>query len=168
MSARTVAVLTGGGDCPGLNAVIRGVVRTAVLRHGWNVLGIEDGFDGLVDGPRVRLLGLDDVRGILPRGGTILGTSNRGNPFLYPVEVDGKTIQMDISDKVVEQFRQLDVNALIAIGIRNPNMMDKALAVAAVIGKVEIDHGKTSCKTPFAPDYIERTVARKKSRGQWR
>jgi 3-methyladenine DNA glycosylase AlkD len=58
-------------------------------------------------------------------------------------------------------------NALIAIGIRNPEMMGKALIVADTIGEVDIDHGKTSCKTPFAPDYIERTVARKKSRGQW-
>jgi len=116
MKQPTVAVLTGGGDCPGLNAVLRGVVRTAVLRFNWRVLGIEDGFDGLVDGPRVRPLGLDEVRGILPRGGTILGTSNRGNPFQYPVEIDGQVELRDVSDRVLEHFHALGVDALIAIG----------------------------------------------------
>jgi 6-phosphofructokinase 1 len=82
--SKTVAILTGGGDCPGLNAVIRGVVRAAVMQRNWRVLGIEDGFDGLVEGPRWRELDPASVRGILPRGGTILGTSNRGNPFAYP------------------------------------------------------------------------------------
>ncbi len=116
MHQPTVAILTGGGDCPGLNAVLRGVVRTAVLRFGWRVLGIEDGFDGLIEGPRVRPLGLDEVRGILPRGGTILGTSNRGNPFQFPVDVDGRVELCDVSARVVEHFHTLDVDALIAVG----------------------------------------------------
>ena len=116
MAVKKIAVLTGGGDCPGLNAVIRAVVRTAVLGHGVEVLGIEDGFDGLVGTPRIRRLGLEDVRGILPRGGTILGTSNRGNPFNFPVEVDGKTVQQDVSGKVVDTLRELGIDALVAIG----------------------------------------------------
>jgi len=68
--SRSIAILTGGGDCPGLNAVIRAVVRCAILQHGWRVIGIEDGFDGLVGTPRWRELDLAAVRGILPRGGT--------------------------------------------------------------------------------------------------
>jgi len=116
MAGKTVALLTGGGDCPGLNAVIRGVVRTAILEHSWQVLGVEDGFDGLVGSPRVRPLVLEDVRGILARGGTILGTSNRGNPFQYPVERNGQMVLEDVSDRVVEQFKHLGVSALIAIG----------------------------------------------------
>lgn len=114
--SKTIGILTGGGDCPGLNAVIRGVVRTAVGRHGWRVLGIEDGFDGLVGEMRWRELNLDSVRGILPRGGTILGTSNRGNPFSYPVTVNGVDELQDVSDSVIESFRALGAEVLIAVG----------------------------------------------------
>ena len=114
--SKTIAILTGGGDCPGLNAVIRGVVKSAIIRHGWQVIGIEDGFDGLLDLNKCRPLTLESVRGILPRGGTILGTSNRGNPFEYPVEEDGKIIHRDISDQVVKNIRTLGIDALIAVG----------------------------------------------------
>lgn len=113
---KTIAILTGGGDCPGLNAVIRGVVRNAVGCHGWRVLGIEDGFEGLLGDLRWRELTLDSVRGILPRGGTILGTSNRGNPFSYPVNVNGVIELQDVSDKVIESFRELGAEVLIVIG----------------------------------------------------
>jgi 6-phosphofructokinase 1 len=113
---KTIAILTGGGDCPGLNAVIRGVVRAAVLQRGWRVLGVEDGFDGLVDGPRVRELDLQAVRGILPRGGTILGTSNRGNPFAYPFREGGQVRLADVSGQVLENFRRCGAEALIAVG----------------------------------------------------
>ncbi len=113
---RTIAILTGGGDCPGLNAVIRAVVRSAVLQRGWRVIGIEDGFDGLVGEPRWRELTLDSVRGILPRGGTILGTSNRGNPLAYPVEENGETRLVDLSKAVVDNFKRLGIDALIAVG----------------------------------------------------
>lgn len=116
--SKTIGILTGGGDCPGLNAVIRGVVRAAVLRQGWKVIGIEDGFDGLVsDPPRVRPLGTDAVRGILPRGGTILGTSNRGNPFSYPMkDTDGTVRLIDASHRVVENVKRLGIDALITVG----------------------------------------------------
>src|SRR5262245_47017578 len=69
---RRIGVLTGGGDCPGLNGVIRALVRTAVGRYGWEVVGIEDGFEGLLEPDRARPLTLDRVRGLLPLGGTIL------------------------------------------------------------------------------------------------
>ena len=114
--SKTIAILTGGGDCPGLNAVIRGVVRSAVGEHGWRVIGIEDGFEGLVGNIRWRELTLDSVRGILPRGGTILGTSNRGNPFSYPVKVNGKLELRDVSDQIIQAFRGLGADVLIAVG----------------------------------------------------
>lgn len=116
MTISRIGILTGGGDCPGLNAVIRGVVKAAIIRHGWEVVGIEDGFDGLLDLNKCKPLTLADVRGILPRGGTILGTTNRGNPFDYPTEKDGKTVHLDISDRVVENFKKLDLDALVAVG----------------------------------------------------
>lgn len=114
--SKTIAILTGGGDCPGLNAVLRGVVRTAVGRHGWRVFGIEDGFEGLVGQMRYRELDLASVRGILPRGGTIIGTSNRGNPFSYPTMVNGKNELCDVSDSVIEGFRKIGAEVLIAVG----------------------------------------------------
>lgn len=114
--SKKIGILTGGGDCPGLNAVIRGVVKSAIIRHDWEVIGIEDGFDGLLDLSKCKLLTLESVRGILPRGGTILGTTNRGNPFSFPVDLAGKTVLVDLSDKVVENIRALGLDALIVVG----------------------------------------------------
>lgn len=113
---KTIALLTGGGDCPGLNAVIRGVVRNAVGQRKWRVIGIEDGFDGLLSGLRWRELDLNSVRGILQLGGTLLGTSNHGNPLHYPVLENGETRWADVSDLVVENFRRLGADALITVG----------------------------------------------------
>ncbi len=87
---RKIGITTGGGDCPGLNAVIRAVVKTAILKHRWEVMGIRDGFDGLIWPEKSRPLQLSDVSGILPRGGTILGTTNRGNPFAYRIQNEGR------------------------------------------------------------------------------
>jgi 6-phosphofructokinase 1 len=114
--SKTLAILTGGGDCPGLNAVIRGIVRAATLKRGWRVVGIEDGFDGLVEGPRFRELDLKAVRGILQRGGTILGTSNRGDPFAYPVERNGKVVLEDVSARVFKNFKKIGADVLIVVG----------------------------------------------------
>jgi 6-phosphofructokinase 1 len=114
--SKKIGILTGGGDCPGLNAVIRALVKGAVLRRGWDVVGIEDGFDGLLDDSRMRHLGLDDVRGILPRGGTILGTTNRGNPFSTQIEKDGKLEIVDTSGKVLDNIRRKGIDAIVAIG----------------------------------------------------
>ena len=126
---KTIAILTGGGDCPGLNAVIRGVVRAA-SRRDWKVIGIKDGFDGLVDGPRYIDLDTESVRGILQRGGTILGTSNRGNPFSYPVERDGQVVLEDVSARVLENFRNIGADALIAVG------GDGTLKIAQQLGEL--------------------------------
>src|SRR5215469_11870667 len=87
---RCIGVLTGGGDCPGLNAVIRAAVKTAIYEYGWEVLGIEDGFEGLIQPGKARLLDATDVRGLLPRGGIILGSTNRANPFHYEVHTNGE------------------------------------------------------------------------------
>ncbi|MHB1414458.1 MAG: 6-phosphofructokinase [Chloroflexota bacterium] len=111
-----IGVLTGGGDCPGLNAVIRAVVKTAHNEYGWEVVGIEDGFEGLIQPGKTRLLGPDDVRGILPRGGTILGTTNRGNPFAYRVVEDGEVRIRDLSGPAVERISELGLLALVVIG----------------------------------------------------
>ena len=111
---RRVGVLTGGGDCPGLNAVIRAVVKSATNLHGWEIIGIEDGFDGLLEEPRTRQLTLADVRRLLPRGGTILGTTNRANPFVYRADPSAQPV--DMSERVVENIDNLGIDALIVIG----------------------------------------------------
>ncbi|MEX2611824.1 MAG: ATP-dependent 6-phosphofructokinase [Gemmatimonadota bacterium] len=113
---RRIALTTGGGDAPGLNAVIRAAVLAAV-RRGWEVHGITRGFGGLLGQGSILRLDTDSVRGITHLGGTILGTTNRGNPFEWPVvNGDGSSGTVDRSDEVVSAFRQLDLDALIAIG----------------------------------------------------
>ncbi len=109
-----IGVLTGGGDCPGLNAVVRAVVKSANNVYGWDVVGIVDGFDGLIFPERSHLLTAQDVRGILPRGGTILGTTNRGNPFSYSLEPGGPP--QDLSQRCLENLEKLSIDALIVIG----------------------------------------------------
>lgn len=111
-----IAVLTGGGDAPGLNAVIRAVVKTGILQYNCEVLGVQDGFDGFVDENGVFPLTLDDVRGILPRGGTILGTANRGNPFARKVFEKGEWLVKDISGEIVDKINKLKLDCLIVIG----------------------------------------------------
>ncbi len=105
-----VGVITGGGDCPGLNAVIRAVVKSLILQHNAEVLGFEDGFHGLIE-ERIRPLDYSDVRGILTRGGTILGTSNKANPFSYHRRGDA-----DVSSQVLKFVRTLGLDAMVVIG----------------------------------------------------
>ncbi len=113
---RRIAVNTGGGDAPGLNAVIRGVVLSA-LRRGWQVLGIHRGYEGLLDTSKIIPLTRESVRGITHLGGTILGTTNKGNPFELPYRnADGSMVVVDRSDEVVANFHKLNIDALIAIG----------------------------------------------------
>src|SRR3954465_7737879 len=115
-SIRTIGISTGGGDCPGLNAVIRAAVKCAIQKHGWKVIGVEDGFDGLISPEKCRPLDLNAVSGILPRGGTILGTTNRGNPFKYKVQENGQEGERDMSDQVIANARDLGIDAMIVIG----------------------------------------------------
>jgi len=113
---KRIGVLTGGGDAPGLNAVIRAVVKTAVMQCDCEVFGIRDGYDGFLDDAGILPLGPDAVRGILPRGGTILGAANRGNPYARKVMRDGVEVTIDVSDEIVEGIRRLALDALIVIG----------------------------------------------------
>jgi ATP-dependent phosphofructokinase / diphosphate-dependent phosphofructokinase len=111
-----IAISTGGGDAPGLNAVIRAVVLSA-MRRGWTVYGIQRGFGGLLGDAQIIPVTEETVRGITHLGGTILGTTNRGNPFAWPVkQADGTMVEVDRSDEVVASFRRLGLNALIVVG----------------------------------------------------
>ena len=109
-----IGVLTGGGDCPGLNAVIRGVTKPA-QDYGMTVYGIRDGFEGLVEGKAFELRNTD-VSGILSQGGTILGSSNKGDPFHWPVSKNGKIVIEDRSADVVKNYNAWNLDAIIAIG----------------------------------------------------
>src|SRR6266545_696233 len=111
-----IALSTGGGDAPGLNAVIRAAVLSA-LNRGWEVLGVKRGYAGLLGEDEVMPLTAQSVRGIAHLGGTILRTTNRGNPFHYPVTLpDGTCIERDRSREVLENARKLGIDALISIG----------------------------------------------------
>jgi phosphofructokinase-like protein len=111
-----IGICTGGGDAPGLNAVIRAAVKAAILKYKWKVIGIPDGFDGIIWPERSRELTLKDVSGILPRGGTILGTTNRGDPFHYKTVENGQEVVRDISDEVIANSKKLGMDAIISIG----------------------------------------------------
>ncbi|WP_306519289.1 6-phosphofructokinase [Gemmatimonas sp.] len=111
-----IAISTGGGDAPGLNAVIRAAVLSARTR-GWDVLGIKRGFAGLLGEDEIVPLTVDSVRGIAGQGGTIIKTTNRGSPFSYPVQQpDGSWKHVDRSDELVENARNLGIEAIISIG----------------------------------------------------
>lgn len=116
-SIRRLGILTGGGDCPGLNAVIRAVAKTAILQYGIEVVGIEDGFQGLIE-HRVRPLTVKDVSGILTRGGTILGSNNKCNPSRYCTgRTDtGEPIWEDVTERCLTTIRRERLDALIVIG----------------------------------------------------
>ena len=142
-----IGILTGGGDCPALNAVIRAAVKTSV-GFGWEVLGIEEGFDGLVH-CKARPLSKASVSGILHLGGTILGTTNAGNPFRYPMlDYSGNTVERDISDQVVSNFRKLGLDALIVIGgdgtlAISERFYGKGIPLVAVPKTIDNDIGGT-------------------------
>jgi 6-phosphofructokinase 1 len=111
-----IAISTGGGDAPGLNAVIRAVVLSSMQR-GWMVYGIQQGFGGLLGDAQIVPVTGETVRGITHLGGTILGTTNRGNPFAWPVkQPDGSMGEVDRSDEVVAAFRRLGLGAMIVVG----------------------------------------------------
>ena len=112
-----IAVNTGGGDAPGLNAVIRAVVLSALSR-GWETFGIRRGYRGLLSGEGVIPLGREEVRGITHLGGTILGTTNRGDPFRWVAEdiATGAGHEIDRADEVIAAFRDRGLDGLVAIG----------------------------------------------------
>jgi 6-phosphofructokinase 1 len=125
---RSIAVMTGGGDCPGLNAVIRAVTKTAINRYGLTVWGVRDGYLGLIE-DHIDRLSYENVSNILTVGGTILGTCNTANPFAFLVTA-GKKVQMkDVSDRCVAGLRQREIDALVCIG------GDGTMAVAAMLAR---------------------------------
>ena len=113
---RCIGIATGGGDAPGLNAVIRAATKAAILKYGWKVMGIPDGFDGLIWPEKAFELTIKEVSGILPRGGTILGTTNRGDPFHYKTIENRKEVSRDISGQVIANAARLGIDAIITIG----------------------------------------------------
>lgn len=116
-SIKRIGIVTGGGDCPGINAVIRAVAKTAIYQHGLQVLGIEDGFLGLLENRMIELSS-ERVSGILTRGGTILGTNNRCNPSRHYVgnDEDGNPRFEDLTDHCVKVVKRNELDALIVIG----------------------------------------------------
>src|SRR3972149_7896101 len=116
---KRIAILTGGGDCPGLNAVIRSVAKPAMAHFNAKVIGIMDGYEGMVEG-RHRELAPGDVTGIINLGGTILGTSNKGDPFHYPMGAPPNVRIVDSSQQVLEHYRNLRLDVLLVIGGEGP------------------------------------------------
>jgi 6-phosphofructokinase 1 len=121
MTIKKIGIMTGGGDCPGLNPVIRGVVLSAIRRYGWEVLGIEDAFHGLIDlhyrSPHGNMwLTQDMVQELHMRGGTLIGTSNRADPFRFPVPEGDKLVEKDIFDRVLANYQELGLDALVSVG----------------------------------------------------
>lgn len=112
---KKIALLTGGGDCPGLNAVISAVTKAAILNHGYEVIGYKFGYRGLYNNDFIQL-DLSTVSGLISRGGTILYSSNKDNLFDYTVEEEGKFVKKDVSDVAVENLRKEGVDVLIVIG----------------------------------------------------
>ena len=110
-----IAILTGGGDCPGINAVIRAVTKKAILEYGMEVIGVQDGYHGVISN-RYKKLEYADVSGILTLGGTILGTSKTANPYRYAVKKGDKLIFKDMSETAVENIKNLDIRCLVCIG----------------------------------------------------
>ena len=153
-SIRRIGLLTSGGDAPGLNAVIRAVVRTAEFEVGWSVLGIEGGFEGLLGQPKVRRMTSEDVSGLLLRGGTVLGSTNKGH-FGF-VEVDGE-LRRDPGPyrELAANARRLGVDALVVVGGEGSQGIASELAdhgVRAIGVPKTIDNDLYGCERTFGFD----------------
>ncbi|HKR67018.1 MAG TPA: ATP-dependent 6-phosphofructokinase [Thermoanaerobaculia bacterium] len=141
---KRIGILTGGGDCPGLNAVIRAAVRTLIRDYDIEVVGIQLGFEGLLTRSVVPL-GLDQIRGILPKGGTLLRTTNRGNPFEYP---DHSGAPCDRSAECIDNIHDLGIDGIIAIGGDGTlkiaqRLCDKGIPMVAVPKTIDNDLAAT-------------------------
>lgn len=183
-SIRRIAISTGGGDAPGLNAVIKAVVTTANLR-GWECVGIRDGYNGLLFPERYPHGGLVPlnaaiVQPLTAQGGTILGSTNKGNPFFYPEkQPDGSYVETDISPKLVAAFEEQGIDALIALG--GDGSLDIAHRIAQQAGFLKVigipktidnDLDKTvvtfgfDTAVDFATDCIDRLHTTARSHGR--
>ena len=179
---KRIAISTGGGDAPGLNAVIRAVALSGAKR-GWEVYGIRDGFHGLLlpeqyeEGGILRLTP-ERVRGITHLGGTILGTSNRNNPMRYPIELpDGSIEEVDRTDEIVRALRLHHIDALISVGgdgslIISDALSKKGLRVIHVPKTIDNDLDKTDVTfgfdtaVGFATESIDRLHSTAASHGR--
>src|SRR6478672_9138645 len=161
---RRIGVLTGGGDAPGLNAVIRAVVKSA-CNSGIEVIGLEDSFDGLIYPDKSRVLTPQDVTGILRLGGTVLGTVNRGDPFAEPITTPEGTF--NYAKRVMEMFEKMAIDALVCIGgdgtlAISYEFYKKGIPLVGVPKTIDNDiYGTTSCfgfdtAVSFATDAIDR------------
>jgi len=179
---KRIAVSTGGGDAPGLNAVIRAVVLAGRNRD-WDVVGIRDGFNGLMYPERYRDGGIvqlprEAVRGIVHLGGTILGTTNRGNPTAYPVrQPDGSYLEVDRTDELVKLFAIRDIDALVTIGGDGSlsiaqRLHEAGLRVIGVPKTIDNDLDKTDqtfgfdTAVSFASECIDRLFSTATSHGR--
>jgi phosphofructokinase-like protein len=182
MPIKKIAISTGGGDAPGLNAVIRAAALSAIIR-GWEVYGVLDGFHGILspeEYPNGGFIPLtrDRVRGITHLGGTILGTSNRNNPLRYPVtRPDGSIEEVDRTDEVVRGFRLHHIDALITVGgdgsLEIANVLaKKGLRLISVPKTIDNDLDKTdvtfgfNTAVEFATDAIDRLHSTAASHGR--
>lgn len=158
---KRIGVLTGGGDCPGLNAVIRAVTKSAMHRYGLEVWGIEDGFLGLIQN-RMRPLAWSDVSNILTLGGTILGTSNQANPEHYAIKKGEKVEFANVTDRVVEHVQASRLDAVVCIG-GDGTMTGAANLVRNGINCVgvpkTIDNDLEGCEQTFGFDTAVTTAA---------
>jgi phosphofructokinase-like protein len=158
---KRIGVLTGGGDCPGLNAVIRAVTKTAMHQYKLDVFGIEDGYLGLIQN-RMRALQWNDVSNILTQGGTILGTSNQANPQRFAIERGGKTEWVDVTDRVVDHVRANELDAIVCIG-GDGTMTGAANLIANGINCIgvpkTIDNDLEGCERTFGFDTAVHTAA---------
>ncbi len=158
---KRIGVLTGGGDCPGLNAVIRAVTKSAMHDYELEVYGIEDGFLGLIQN-RIRKLEWSDVSNILTLGGTILGTSNQANPERFAIERGGKTEWVNVTDRVLDHVRVNELDALVCIG-GDGTMTGAANLVKAGINCIgvpkTIDNDLEGCERTFGFDTAVHTAA---------
>jgi 6-phosphofructokinase 1 len=149
-----IAINTGGGDAPGLNAVLR-AAALAAARRGFELFGIRRGYDGLLAGEPLLKLDSERVRGITYLGGTILGTTNRGNPFQWTAkDTEGRTVTIDRSDEVVKTFKRLRIDALIAVGGDGSlkiaqKLMEKGLPVVGVPKTIDNDLAATEVTFGF-------------------
>ena len=143
MKRKRIGVLTSGGDCPGLNAAIRAVVKSAINNYGYEVIGFRDGYRGLVQNS-FRKMDLSDVSGILDKGGTILGTINGYNPLSVTMDKDGTRITRDMSDRIKDNLLMHGIEALVVIGgdmtIRYAGaLVERGIPIVAVPKTIEND-----------------------------
>jgi len=153
MAEFRIGVATCGGDCPGLNSVIRAVVKTAINNYGYEVIGFKDGYLGLVYNRFVKLK-LSDASGLLDRGGTILGTTNNFDPFSVLVDHDGESQYRDMSDRVIDTLKMHDIQCLIVIGGTNTiniagRLIEKGINIVAIPKTIDNDVPATDMTVGF-------------------